>query len=137
MKIEKKDKQTQFQKLEQEYAIKTSKGKRNFLLVIVWGLVFAFIFNLDKVNQLATLIAIIIGIVISIIIWFDILPIARYLLKLFCFLGNLEEFPEYLNEKLQKIIPWFYVRKCVALLLAVLFVVLGVGLICFILAFLF
>lgn len=130
------------QELEKQYLSKTKRGKQFFLLMLVWGVAIALIFDLSiSIDSAVTfgwvaLTIFSLAALLSILLWFSFSAHHSFL-KFVEILCILEELPEYLDRRMEKIIPWYWVRKLTTFLLAFVLLFGSIGLVILVLSLLF
>ena len=106
--------------IQQQYYKSTKNEKRLLLIGAIWTLMIGLFFNVDFMVTMKGFYMVVIGIAlfITILIYMNVFPIHRCLLKILDFLFMMEEIPHRIENKLKRYIPNLIIRKLVLMLIA-------------------
>lgn len=115
------NKRSDAQEIELIYLSKTKRGKQWYIITIVWMLSLGFLFDFSmgasfEVFVWVAGVVLIVDILVSILLWFC-LPSRQAFFKLFDLLGVIENFPNALDQKLERWISINWLRRIITLIL--------------------
>ena len=123
---------SEYQEIESQYLVKTKKHKRWLLLIVVWILAGSFLWDTGLFDGSVTMTIIFLEAVgiLSLLIYYHVLPIHQLVLKGIGWLFMLDEIPNMLVRKLDCFFPGHdFLKRFIVLLMIVVLIVLVIGMV--------